>query len=243
MNILKVLAVSLFVVSSSYSFAQEKGIIEVVGEAKEVYAPDQAVFNFNVSATKKSEAESQLEMIRVSTILQERLMKLGFTKEQLKLTDYSIDQDYDYSGPKMKILGYKAYQNFELKFPIDKERILKVFETVTFEQNKGIEATFSTSTSDSLLKVIENRLIVAVLKDAREKGELIAKNINCKIVSVSGVSMNVEGLRPMVRQLQFSEPVFAADDSDKKLKISDSFSIADDLQYKKALVKYIIVNN
>lgn len=209
----------------------------MIGEAKETFAPDQAVFNFNVSAVKKSESESLQEMNRISAVLLEKLSGMGFTKEQLKLTDYSIDQEYDYSSGKTKVTGYKAYQNFELKFPINKEKILKIFETVTLGQEKGLTCSFSTSSSDSLVKAVNERLMVAAVLNAREKAELIAKTTDCSITSVANVNFNLDGgLRPM-RGFEMADMAM-----ESKMKIADSFSVADDQRTKYVLVKYNMVN-
>lgn len=176
---------------SALTFAQQDATINITGHASKLVAPDKAVFSINIRANKKTESESYKAMTDISDELLKRLKNEGFTETQIKLTDYSIQMEYDYSTGKARKLGYISSQNLIIKFAVDKRKILDLYAKLTANEMEGVSINFGTECSDSLKAKVQNELIVMALNDAKEKATLIATTTDCKIKSVADVSYKV----------------------------------------------------
>jgi uncharacterized protein len=207
----------------SNSFFAQQSTINIVGHASKMVTPDKAQFFISIRASKKTEPESYKAMIDISNEILNRLKKEGFNESNIKLTDYSIQMEYDYSAGKAKKTGYVSSQNLTVKFPIDKRRILNLYDHLTTNEMEGVSINFSTECSDSLKNKIQNDLIVLALNDAKEKANLIASTTDSKIKSVADVSYkiasNVIYPQAMVRSYAMKAT------NDKMIEASDFFSI------------------
>lgn len=184
-----VLIVALFI--SCVTFAQQDATINITGQASKMVIPDKAIFSLHISANRKSEPESFKAMTEISNEVLNRLKKEGFTESQIKLADYSVQVEYDYSSGKPKKSGYISSQSLIVKFPIDKRKILSLYAKLTADEMEGLSISFGSECSDSLKAKIQNELIVLSLNDAKQKAELIAVTTETKIKSVADVSYKV----------------------------------------------------
>lgn len=192
----------LFFVAIAFSLstiAQQNATINIVGNARKMITPDKAVFFINVRASRKTEPESYKAMTDISNEVLNRLKKEGFNESQIKLTDYSVQMEYDYSTGKARKTGYVSSQSLIVKFPLDKRKILTAYNNLTANEMEGMNMNFSTECSDTLKNRVQNELIVAALNDAKQKATLIATTTDCKIKSVADVSYKVisQGSFPM----------------------------------------------
>lgn len=186
----QILLIITILISNSF-FAQQEATINLVGHAYKRVTPDKAHFFIGIRASKKTEPESYKAMTLISNDVLNRLKKEGFKETDIKLTDYSVQMEYDYSSGKAKRIGYISSQNLTVKFPVDKRRILNLYDHLTSNEMEGVSINFSTECSDSLKSKIQNELIVLALNDAKEKANLIATTTDCKIKSVADVSYKI----------------------------------------------------
>lgn len=206
------------------TFAQQDATINITGHASKLVAPDKAIFSIHIRANKKTESESYKAMTDISNELLNRLKKEGFTESQIKLTDYSIQMEYDYSSDKAQKKGYTSSQNLIVKFPLDKRRVLTVYSNLTANEMEGVSINFGTECSDSLKNKVQDELIVLALNDAKEKATLIATTTDTKIKSIADVSYKVvsNNYSPVYSAKNFSVRGIV---SDEQQQASDYFSI------------------
>jgi uncharacterized protein len=211
------------ILMSNSFFAQQEATINIVGHASKMVTPDKAQFFISIRASKKTEPESYKAMTEISNEILNRLKKEGFTESNIKLTDYSVQMEFDYSTGKAKKTGYVSSQNLTVKFPIDKRRILNLYDHLTANEMEGVSINFSTECSDSLKNKIQNDLIVLALNDAKEKANLIATTTDCKIKSVADVSYKIAANVIYPQAMVRSYAMKATNDSGTQA--SDFFSI------------------
>ncbi|MES2627359.1 MAG: SIMPL domain-containing protein [Bacteroidota bacterium] len=218
----KILFLALCLVQLSAVMAQDKPSIRIKGEARKLVMPDQAVFDISINSTRKTEEESVKHLQELSAEVQKKLRGLGFTEDQIKLNAYSTNITYDYSDGKQKITGYTSNQHFRVKFPLDKDRVQRVYKTVLAGPTDGLNVNFTTDCSDSLNKRIENELIVMALRDSREKADLMASTMNYKVLTVEHIIYNVDNQYPV----PMMQKAFRSADAEAGAP-ADYFSIAE----------------
>jgi uncharacterized protein len=184
-----------------YTFAQVQPqsvpTLNVTGRAKKLVMPDLAVFTVNMNATDKDEASAIKRMNELADITLGKLKKEGFTEQQIKLTGYSVNANYDYAqGGNARKISYTARQTVNVKFNLDKDRVLKLFNTLGGDQSGGVDVNFYTEASEALQKSIGNELVQQAIKDAKDKADMMAKAAGYNVKSVIDISYDVEQRMP-----------------------------------------------
>lgn len=158
------------------SYAQRGDVIcQIQGEAKKNVMPDKAGFNIYVNTHGKTEQDCYQKMLEVSLKLLKKLKEEGFDEQQVKLTSSSIDVNYVYENNSNKKDGFNASQSYTIKFNLDKDKILKIYSSISSLQTASITLNSFTECSDELKKKIQLELMEAAFFDAKEKAKVMAK--------------------------------------------------------------------
>jgi uncharacterized protein YggE len=171
--------------------------INLQGAASAKYSPDIMVVDFNISSRNKEHKVAIAQMQKISNDLVVRLNKLGFTKEQIKLTAYNVNQEFDYTDNKQRLKGYVANQSLHLEFKLDIEKLSSLFKSFADEPSNDITFNYATDFSKELKEKIKNELIPTAIKDAQSKAELIATTAKLKIIGIKDISYNAVSPAPM----------------------------------------------
>jgi uncharacterized protein YggE len=183
--------------------------IQLKGESNIKILPDLGIFYIQISATAKTETECNERLNKLNDELMKRLKTEGFTAEQIKLTNYSISAEWDYSDGKSKKTGYKSYQDFRIEFKLDKKRILSVYNKLSENKSENVSINFGTDCSDELKKKTKNDLIILAIKDATQKAQLIAETTGNKLGNMEfiryGIVSNITNFpMPMETKVAFA---------------------------------------
>ena len=183
----KIIIAGAITIMALQGFAQTNtpATINLSAEARKMVLPDKAIFDISINTLQKTEDDCVKKLNEVSAEVQKRLKAEGFTDKQIKLTNYSINQEYDYNSNKRN--GYRAYQSLQLSFAIDKQRILKVYNSLTTNNIENVSVNYSSACSDTLETRIENELIVAAIKNAKSRAELMAKAAGSNLKSIATI--------------------------------------------------------
>jgi uncharacterized protein YggE len=179
-----ILLISLFFIQI---YAQTSGTLNVTGESKKLVLPDKATLNITISAQKSTESESFKKLNEMSLIILKRLKSDGFSENQIKLTDFSMN--YVNWDPKKKPY-YQSSQSLTVKFPLDKERLFSVYNKLLKDSVQGVQVNFGTECSDELIAKVKDELIASAMGDARRKANLIATAANATIGGINNISYN-----------------------------------------------------
>ena len=116
-------------------------------------------------------------------VMQGNLAAVGFQKEDLKTTDFTIDPDYkDVRGENgnyvRQFYGYKVNQGLKLTFPLDMEKLNKVMGVLAMcVVNPQVRIGFKTSDEDGVKK----ELLRSATQDALEKAYILCEASNVKL--------------------------------------------------------------
>ena len=169
--------------------------INVSGYGEAFGAPDIATFSFSVSSEKSTVAAAQTEATTKINAITASLKAAGIAEKDIKTTDYSVYPQYDYTttacavgvpctGGKQTLRGYQVRQTTTVKV----RDTAKAGDLLTSVGEKGAtEVSGLTFTFDEPNK-LQNDAREEAIADAKEKAELLAKQLGVRIVRVVSYS-------------------------------------------------------
>jgi uncharacterized protein len=200
---LKSIFTFILVISNLFLFAQNTtnntmaSTINLSGQASKKYTPDLATVDFTISSRNKEHKIAIAQLQKISNDLITRLNKLGFTKEQIKLTAYNVNQEFDYTDNKQRLSGYVGNQSLHLEFNWNIEKLEALFKSFADEPSNDITFNYGTDFSKVLKDKIKNELIQTAIHDAQAKAELIASTAKLKLIGIKDIAYNVASPAPM----------------------------------------------
>ncbi|MDP4227000.1 MAG: SIMPL domain-containing protein [Bacteroidota bacterium] len=223
---MKKLVLIYFALYSIAAFGQENTTLALSGAATKKVLPDRFIVNIALTSEGKSQKEGYNGLNELSAFVLNELKEMKFTQEQIKLTDYSFFTRNIALEKAHKETRYFASQNISIDFKLDKERILKLYNTLLDNNKKGISLQFSTSISDSLKEKIGDELLVSAIFNTQKKAKLIASTSKLKIRNIKNITYNTtEDSSNEDGYIRFTPPVIKADDDVKISENANFFSI------------------
>lgn len=172
--------------------------INLMGAASGKYTPDQATFDFNIVTRNKDSQEAMSQLQVASEKLINRLKKLGFSKEQIALQGYNLNQEYDYPDGRQVMRGYIAQQSLHLAFTWDYKKLDQLFKSFANDGSPELSYHYGTNFSDSLKSTIQKELIVKAMRDAELKAQLITQAAQLTINGIKDINYNFTAPPPMM---------------------------------------------
>jgi uncharacterized protein YggE len=173
-----IIAFCLFV-SQLFGQANNSGeFIAVIGEASGSFVPDMITFHFTVDVTEKKQAEAVEKLNEQATLFIEKVINLGVNPEKIKLSKYSLSEAFDYSGDKMKNIGYEATEIFELEVKYSDKDFNMFIDSISGTKFPNLSFTYQMTFSDSLKNEIKNNLISKASDDAMQIAKTLARSRN-----------------------------------------------------------------
>lgn len=167
--------------------------ITVTGEGEANAVPDVATFTFSVSADAATVAGAQEQVTKKTDAILKSLKDLGIEDKDIKTTDYSVYPKYVYNTiycittpcpPQQKQDGYTASHSITVKVRKADEAGKALAATGDAGATNLSGLTFQVDDSDAV--VAEARS--AAIKDAQEKAEKLADDLNVRLVRVVSYS-------------------------------------------------------
>lgn len=162
--------------------------IITIGQSKMMVTPDKIGININFQNRSKSYEEALQKGTRsINEFIEQVLIPLGFTKNDLKTNNIGIREEkrYDNNTNTYEIIDYIFQNNSLLEFPYDKDLLtlyLKQVSTLTNPPFFNIDFNLENE------EFYKKQLIEKAYQDALEKAEIIANTVNKKIKEILKVS-------------------------------------------------------
>jgi hypothetical protein len=186
------LGFSLFIwVTTFAQSASAAQTISLLGEAHKKVSPDVAVISFLITGKDKEENIALTNLNMQTQQVVDKLTTAGFTKDQLKIADYNLNENYNYSNGNSKKVGYVASQTIILKFKLEKEKLSKLFGKFSAEKTENVTVNFGTEISDEIQEKTTNELIILAIQDATKKANIIAGASKLKIKTTKDIEYKV----------------------------------------------------
>lgn len=199
---------SLFVLMTAVTSAQAQspapaaavpaphGQLEVLGTGRTRVQPDQTMVFVQVQNTNTEAGRAvQLVTEQVERLLK-KLQDAGFKKEEIKTSQFYLNENNEWRDGQMYRNGYTASQTLEVKFPLDQKRMTKLTNAFA-ETQEGVTFRFSFGLSDKLQQQVKEELIRKALQDARENAAVIARSMNIRLGSIHKIDYGRQQGYPM----------------------------------------------
>ncbi|UXP31263.1 SIMPL domain-containing protein [Reichenbachiella agarivorans] len=219
------------------SLGQEQSMIHVSGQAELSVNPEIVVFNYSVHSNHKNyeTAVNQLNT-RVNSLLSD-LKKAGFASEEIKTSHFNIRKSKIYNKGQEAGDEYIATQSLVVKFTFDKKKMLSSLNQTT-EEASAPNLSISFELSDAQKKKTQESLMIAAMKDAKSKAQILANQEGYKVAGVKEIRHGVNtSLPPMGRNVEFAMMKTMADSGNVSQYEPTEITMSDEVNVSYLLTK------
>ncbi|WP_224996515.1 SIMPL domain-containing protein [Cesiribacter sp. SM1] len=208
LSLLTIAGISFFASAQTTSQSPQpinttSGIIEVQGQGRMRVQPDQTIVMIQVQNTNTEAGRSvQIVTEQVEQLLK-KLQEAGFRKDEIKTSQFFLNENNEWRDGRMFRNGYTASQTMEVRFPLDQQRMTKLTNVFANTQ-EGVTFQFSFGLSDKLQQQVKDELIRKAIQDAREKASVIARSANIRLGSIRKIDYGQQGIRPYEATVGYS---------------------------------------
>ena len=157
--------------------------IKIKGVGRVKRTPDTIVLSLDIEEKDVCYSNAVEGAAKQLKVMQENLATVGFQKDELKTTDFTISPDYenvrDENGDYVRqFYGYKVNQELKLTFPLEMERLNKVMSVLAMcVVNPEVRIGFAISDENGIKK----ELLKSATQDALEKANILCEASNVKL--------------------------------------------------------------
>ena len=156
--------------------------IRVTGTGLLRLKPDLCRITLNLRGLEKAYADCLSRASRDSAALGEAIAALGFRREDLKTTDFSVDTEYESVQEegrwRQEFKGYRYAQALKLEFPVDNALLSRTLAALAAAP---VDPEFHLSYGLLDPERAKGDLLAAAVADARRKGEILASAAGVKL--------------------------------------------------------------
>ncbi|NLM52840.1 MAG: SIMPL domain-containing protein [Firmicutes bacterium] len=154
-----------------------KRMLTVKGVGKRRIKPDLMVVKMRLSALRADYRETMKFAAQSVKALQEAMQAAGFTKEDLKTTDFTLNTHYenyyDQDGTyKEKFAGYLCEQELKLEFAYDLDVLSGVLTALA---QAPVEPQLKLQFTVKNKAAVQEKLLVEATENAKAKAEILAR--------------------------------------------------------------------
>ena len=169
--------------------------IEVIGVGKITTQADFAILSVSVSSDNEDRSLLIKKLNDDSEVLRKDLLDYGFTKEQVTVTDFKINDNNDYRRPPKKRKRFEGYRAIIIKYNFQYEFNAKVTDHLATHPLKPY-FRFEFQLSDERKERIKKDLIERALIDAKAKAEIIANSSKVKLKRIIKIRYGDQTITP-----------------------------------------------
>ena len=201
-----------FLLLSISSFSQISNGNEIVAEgiSKMKVKPNLASFRISISIKNATEKISIKELNEEVEKLQRLLLKVGFTKENIKIAEFKVSSSENNDDQK----EYITENTLIVGFGLDNKIIEAFYQEIQNENLKNSEIEFKTQVSEELEKATRQKLVKLAIDDAKSNAENIANSLDVKLTNIKKVTKyNIRDFdnEPLMKisEVRFAKPIMA----------------------------------
>ena len=204
--------------------------MRVTGRGRISVKPDRIRLMLTLSDVKKDYDKALKEASAKSAELQKAFCGCGFSKEDLKTVNFSVDAEYtgysDKDGNwKQRFVGYRFNQMLKIEFPLDNDKLGQILYALA---KSGVKSEFRIQYTVSNPEACRNELLGKAVSDAKEKAAVLAEASGVKLGAIQTIDYSFGTMEI------YSEPV-----NFRSMKVAESCCedsaygmniVADDIQ-------------
>jgi len=178
--------------------------IVVEGQGRLRIEPDAAVVEATVAVLNLSYAAANTEAHRLTNLLREAIVPLGFARTDFKTTQFDVKRETEYiaNSQRAHFVGYRARHTVELRLPLDKERLNRLVEACLAS---GAHAEINVRFTVSEPEAARDRLLAAAVENAQQRAAVIAGSAGVKLGDIVQIHYGATEVRFRSDSLELHE--------------------------------------
>lgn len=240
-QILLLLTLPLFYVSSYSQPQLSSNEIIAEGSAKMKVKPDIAVFTLTIDKSDTSEKRAIYKLNVAVDGLGKALNDIGISNSSIKISDYAVSSSYNQQTNRKT---YAATNTLKLELEANNKLIDAIFNQIQKAGIQDLDIEFDSKLSDSLEKASRLTLVQLAIEDAKINSLVIAKALDVKLGSVKQVQKSATGtLLHKIETAKFTAPQIKRDVEIMYKTSFDKFELEEVELDEQITVIYTIANS
>ncbi|ALI99146.1 SIMPL domain-containing protein [Rufibacter tibetensis] len=170
----------LFSFSAICQIDKRNPTIDVIGSAKITVKPDVGVLIIRLKENNLNFSEAIAGLNKKTKDLTSQIASIGFKEEDIKTTDFKIEEYTVYIKEQNIDSGYVATQSITVDFKNSKETITRILNTFA-KSNTDFTLNFNFKLSDELRTKVQDELIKLSVESSKHKANLIASSTGVRL--------------------------------------------------------------
>lgn len=166
---------------------KEVPTIQVVGSSKISIKPDIGILVISIKDHDMNFSEAIVGLNKKTVDVGKQIVAIGFKSDDIKTTDFQVNEHTVYRRGESVDSGYVATQNVKVEFPNDKENITRILNTFSKSQT-DFTLNFDFKLSDGLKEKVQEELLQLAIKSSTEKAKLIAESSGVRLGKIREIN-------------------------------------------------------
>lgn len=222
---------ALFVLTANAQ--QNIRTLEVKGVGTYKAMPDIGVLTIEATIVHSKFADAVKGLNAKTEHLIAQLQTVGFKKDAIKTTDFSVAKNLVWENNKNVEKGYIARQNISVEFPNTKEKISAIITSFMNSEN-DVRFTFNFILSVEKERQVNDTLLTLAIGDAQSRAEMIAATAKQTLGTIHRITYGMQNAAPMYKSAMMMNRGAANDESlgfdVKEMTVTDEVTIVWELK-------------
>ncbi len=231
-QVFKILCVVALIILTTNA-QQNIRTLEVKGIGTYKAMPDIGVLTVEATIINPNFADAVKGLNVKTELLMAQLQMVGFKKETIKTTDFSVSKNMVWENNKNIAKGYIARQNIAIEFPNTKEKIGAIITSFMNNEN-DVRFSFNFILSSEREKQVNDALLTLAIGDAQSRAELIASTAKQNLGVIQHISYGTQNIVPIYKSAMLKSGIIQNDESlgfdVKEMTFSDEVTIVWELK-------------
>ena len=178
------------------AFAAEEQVptLSVNGEGVVEVAPDRATISIGVVTQDKDAARAQSANAKAAQEVINSITALGVDRKKISTSDYSFRPTYRQDANRQNVINGYEVRNTVYVMLDDLELVGKVIDTALSHGANNID---SLDFGVKNRKKLQDDALVLAIRDARQRADLVARELGKSVIGVKDISVNTGGVGVM----------------------------------------------
>lgn len=200
-----------FLIYSPLASAEEIHLLSVTGSGTVNSAPDVASISVGVSTFSKDAGTAQIQNANSAQAIVNAIVALGIDRKDIHTSNYNFSPTYrQEDNHRNEINGYRVSNSINVTV-YDLTVVGKIIDVALSNGANEINSLDFSVKDQSKLRT---RALQLAARAAREKAELIANELGCKVVGIYRVSESVNYAYPRMNKMMMMDRVAAMESAE-----------------------------
>lgn len=197
-------------------------ILSVKGTGNVSKSPDLIVVKFKIVSENYDYTDALNDLNYRTEELKNNIVKAGFSKDDLKTTNFNVEQKYKYKDGKNIFIGYQAQHELKLEFDYNRMVLNDLLRIMSSSKaNPEFRIFFEVKDKEGY----KNEVLEDAVNDAKEKAKVISTTAHVKLGKVVNIDYDFQTIpyrsNVVLKDISLSEKASNIDIVPEDVKATD----------------------